>query len=138
MRIISNICRAVGAMADLLNFKFKRDERRAPEKAAQSIREAIAAGNEEAVNTQLEQARLKRKHGSVLFWVLAALFLVAVATLLGCQRTKLYVVPESRHADRMEVDGQAGWLVPEAMFLDLSEAYVRESHRAQVLESVEE
>jgi len=29
-------------------------------------------------------------------------------------------------------------LVPEAMFLDLSEAYVRESHRSQVLESVKE
>lgn len=136
MRLVSYIARAVGALADLLLFKAKRDERRAPEQAAQNIREAVAKGDQEAVNTQLEQARLKRQHGGILVCVALALLLLAVCALFGCVRNRLYVVPKDREAVKMEVDGNPGWWVPEALFLDLSEAYVRESHRAAVLESV--
>lgn len=135
-RIISAICRLGAALAELFLLKRKKDEREAPSKAAQEIRQAIAEGDQEAVNLKLEEARLKRQHGSILVCVLAAVLLVAACLLFGCVRTRLYVTSADRECVPMEVDGRKGWWVPEAMFADLSEAYVREPHRAAVLENV--
>ena len=136
MRLISNMARAVGALADLILFKKRKDEREAPAKAAQEIRQAIAEGDQEAVNIKLEQARLKRQHGSVLVCVVAAVLLIAVCLAFGCVRNKLYVVPADRECVPMEVDGQKGWWVPEATYTDLCEAYVRESEREALLREI--
>ena len=128
-RIITAICRFGAALAELLLLKKRKEEREAPEKAAQEIRQAIAEKDQQGVNLRLEQARLKRTHGSVLVCVLAAVLLLGVCLAFGCVRTKLYVTPKDRECVPMEVDGMPGWWVPEAMFTDLAEAYVRESTR---------
>lgn len=132
-RIITAICRFGAAIAELLLLKRRRDELEAPAKAAQEIRQAIAEGNQEAVNTKLEQARLKRQHGAVLVWILLAVLLLAICLAFGCIRTKLYVTSADRESVPMEVDGQKGWWVPETRFMELSEAYVRECEREALL-----
>lgn len=133
MKLITAICRLGAALCDLLLLKKRKDEREAPAKAAQEIRQAIAEGDQEAVNIKLEQARLKRLNGSILLGVILALLMLAVCLAFGCVRTKLYVTSKDRESVPMEVDGQKGWWVPEIRFMELSEAYVRESEREALL-----
>lgn len=123
MKALSAVLRFAAAVAELLLLK----RRAQPVEERRKAREAVAAGDADAVNAALEEARLRRKKGSCLVELLFALALVAVACAFGCVRTRVIAIDGARTVERMEkADGRTpGWFVPDATMADMVEATVR-------------
>lgn len=131
MRIVASICRLGAALAELLLLRARRKPAADAQAAAADAREAVARHDEDAVNTAIENARLRRaarKSGACACVVLAIL-LIVLATAFGCVRTRTLVIPADRHVTLIVHEGVQGWFVPDATMADLVEADIIESHR---------
>ena len=126
MNIVSNVSRAVGAVADLVMFWQKRKPKVEAEKAAMTAREAVAKHDVDAVNRIVEESRLKRGGcAEVPAVALLAVLCVSLAVVSGCVRTM--VIPADREVAEVTIEGTHYWLVPDATWADALEALARES-----------
>lgn len=136
---------------ELLNWRARRKDRKerkenaeAPVQAAEEMRQAVAAGDEQEVNLKLEESRLHRMHGGIrkgVSIVLLCLGLGAASLDAGCVRLPRkapIVFSADRYCTKMELNGVAGWFVPEAEFADLTAAYRAESVRMRLREEAME
>ena len=131
MRLVSSICRFCACLAELLLLRAKRKPAADAQAAAAEAREAVARHDEDAVNSAIENARLRRaarKSGACACVVLAILLLI-LATAFGCVRvrTRTLVIPADRHTVHIVHEGVEGWFVPDATMADLVESCVLDS-----------
>lgn len=131
MRIVSSICRLGAAIAELFLLRAKRKPAADVQAAAADAREAVARHDEEAVNTAIENARLRRaarrRSGFFAIEIVAAILLLAFCLAFGCVRTRTLVIPADRHVVHIVHEGVEGWFVPDATMADLVESYVLDS-----------
>lgn len=133
MRLVSSICRFCACLAELFLLRAKRKPAADAQAAAADAREAVARHDEDAVNSAIENARLRRaarKSGACACVVLAILLLI-LATAFGCVRvrTRTLVIPADRHTVHIVHEGVEGWFVPDATMADLVESYVLDSQK---------
>lgn len=134
MGIISNVARAVGGVADLALFWQKRKPKVEAQKAAMTVREAVAKHDVAAVNRIIEESRLKRGGAAEVSAVaLLAVLCLGMAIVAGCVRTM--IIPADREVAEVEIEGVHYWLVPDATYSDIMEGYVRDSRRRRLEES---
>lgn len=133
MRLVSSICRFCACLADLLLLRAKRKPAAEAQAAATDAREAVARHDEDAVNTAIENARLRRaarrRSGFCALEIVAAILILALCLAFGCVRvrTRTLVIPADRHTVHIVHEGVEGWFVPDAAMADLVESYVLDS-----------
>lgn len=133
MGIISNVSRAVGAVADLVLFWQKKKPKVEAQKAAMTAREAVAKHDVEAVNRIVEESRLKRGGAvEVNAVALLAVMCASMAIVAGCVRTM--VIPADREVADVTIEGVHYWLVPDATWADALEAMAREARLRQLVD----
>lgn len=143
VRIASNILELLTLKARKKDKEERRQEAQEPAQAASEIRQAVAEGDQEKVNQLLEEARLERMHGvgKTVSAILLALTLAGSGVLFsGCvlvPKEKPLVLSADRQVVRMTMDGISGWFVPDAEFADLTAAYIAETRRMRLRESLE-
>lgn len=127
------LVRLAACLAELFLLRAKRKPAADADAAAADVREAVARHDEEAVNTAIENARLRRaarKSGCCACLVLAFLLLVLLAAF-GCVRvrTRTLVIPADRNTCHIVHEGVEGWFVPDATMADIVESYVLDSQK---------
>lgn len=132
MRLVSSICRFCACLAELFLLRAKRKPAADAQAAAADAREAVARHDEDAVNTAIENARLRRaarrRSGFCALEIVAAILILALCLVFGC-RTRTLVIPADRHVVHIVHEGVEGWLVPDATMADLVESYVLDSQK---------
>ena len=121
---LAALLRLAAAALELLLMKRRAKAKAAPIEAVRNARNAVAAGDANAVNAAIEEARMKHRSGACRTGALAAMALCALLPV-ACIRTRVVTVSADRTVVRTtDENGVAGWFVPDATFADLLENYV--------------
>lgn len=124
------LIRLGACLAELFLLRAKRKPVADAQAAATDAREAVARHDEDAVNTAIENARLRRaarrRSGFCTLEIVAAILILALCLAFGCvrTRTRTLVIPADRHVVHIVHEGVEGWLVPDATMADMLESYV--------------
>jgi hypothetical protein len=127
------LIRLGACLAELFLLRAKRKPAADAQAAATDAREAVARHDEDAVNTAIENARLRRaarrRSGFCAIEIVAAILILALCLAFGCvrTRTRTLVIPADRHVVHIVHEGVEGWFVPDATMADLVESYVLDS-----------